>query len=148
MQKKIKPEDEKKPSVNKETQEWQSKYLRALADYQNLEKRTHDQIANQQKNAIRRLLLKFLDILDNLKRAEVFIKDDGLKLVMSDFMRILQEENITEMDLIGKPYDPHFAECIEVVEGKEENIIIEVVQPGYLINSDVLRIAQVKVTKK
>jgi molecular chaperone GrpE (heat shock protein) len=48
---------------------------------------------------------------------------------------------------MGKPFDPHEMECIEVVEGPE-NEVVEESLPGYLFRGKVLRVAQVKVGKK
>ena len=147
MNKKSKQAEEEK-DINTEVEEWKNKYLRALADYHNLEKRTESQIELQIKTTKKRLFLKFLDILDNIVRAEIFIKDAGLQLVISDFHKMLTSENVTKMDLLKKPYDPHLAECVEVTTGEKDNIVIEVVQDGYMLNDEVLRVAQVKVTKK
>ncbi len=148
MQKKPKPIEEKKETAKEEVEEWKNKHLRALADYHNLEKRTEQQTIQQRKEAVRKLLLKFLNVLDNLERAEVFIKDTGLKLVKDEFLRILKEEGVEEMDLLKKPYDPYLAECIEVVAGNEDDIVSKIVKKGYKLNNEVLRTAQVKVTKK
>lgn len=146
-QRKIKSEpEEKKPNV--EVEEWKDKYLRALADYHNLEKRIDSQVELHIKTTKKRLLLKFLDILDNIQRAEIFIKDQGLQLIISEFHKMLVSENVVEMDLLNKLYDPHFAECIEVVAGEKDNMVVEVVRKGYLLHDEVLREAQVKVTKK
>ena len=74
----------------KNCQEWESKYLRALADYHNLEKRVALQMQDFKKGANKELILKFLDILDSLDRAEIFIKDPGLSLIKADFAKILK----------------------------------------------------------
>lgn len=134
--------------LKKEIDEWKNKYLRALADYQNLEKRTINQIADFQKKANKNLWLKFLEILDLIEKAEIFIKDPGLKMVKEKFLTIMKEEKVEELDLLGKPYDPYLAECVEVVKGKNDNIIIEVVRKGYRLNKEIIRVARVKVEKK
>lgn len=134
--------------LKKEIDEWKNKYLRALADYQNLEKRTISQISDFQKKANKNLWLKFLEIFDLIEKAEVFIKDPGLKMIKEKFLMIMKEEGVEELDLLGKPYNPYLAECIEVIKGKNDNIIIEVVRKGYRLNKEVIRVARVKVEKK
>lgn len=133
--------------LRQEVEQWKSKYLRALADYQNLEKRVNQEMISFQKKAGVKLLLKFLEVLDLIEKAEIFIKDEGLRLVKEKFLTILREEGVSEIELLGKVYDPHLAECIEVVKGKRDNIIVEVVKKGYQIDKEIIRIAKVKVEK-
>lgn len=134
--------------IKKETEEYKNKYLRALADYQNYEKRVRDEKDLINQNAIILLVLKFLPLLDNLDKADIFIKDQGLKMVKDSFHKILKDLGIEEIDLIEKEYDPHLAEAIEIVKGDKDNIIQEVLRKGYKFGDRVLRVAQVKVTKK
>ncbi|OGK55801.1 nucleotide exchange factor GrpE [Candidatus Roizmanbacteria bacterium RIFCSPLOWO2_02_FULL_38_10] len=146
---KIKPVKEKiTAEVNQEALEWKNKYLRALADYHNLEKRTFDQINNGIFQFKKKFLSRFLTVLDNIDRAEVFIKDPGLKLVKDELIKILAEEQVKELDLIGKRFDAGVAECIALVDGDDDGIVKEIVRKGYLIDSSLLRPAQVKVSKK
>lgn len=132
----------------KDCKEWENKYLRALADYHNLEKRVAGQLEAFKKGANKELLLKFLDILDSLDRAEIFIKDNGLRLVKADFENLLKNAGVVEVEILRKTYDPNIAECVEVVEGKNDNKVVEVVRKGYKLQNDILRVARVKVEKK
>lgn len=131
-----------------EVEQWKNKYLRALADYQNLEKRVNQEREEFQKLVNKNLLLKFISVLDEIERAMLFIDNEGLKLIKKKFLQILNEEKVREIDLIGKKFDPNLAEVIEVVQGKEDDVIIEVVKKGYYYHDKVLRVAQVKVSKK
>lgn len=134
--------------LKQEVEQWRNKYLRALADYQNLEKRINQEQKELKKSVNKNLLLKFISILDEIERAALFINNDGLKLIKKKFLQILNEEGVKEIDLIGKKFDPHLAEAVEVVQGKENDIIVEVVKKGYYYYDKVLRVAQVKVSKK
>ena len=158
----IQKQNQKKPQVNSEieklkkelvelkiqTENYKNKYLRALADYQNYEKRTEEERESLRQSANKNLILKLLTILDNLEKAEIFIKDTGLKLIKEKFQQILNEEGLEELQLVGKEFNPNFAEAIELVEGKDDNIIKEVIRKGYLYKGKVLRVAQVKVTRR
>lgn len=133
--------------LKKEVEDYKNRYLRALADYQNLEKRTVEEKEQLIFQANKNLLLKLLPILDNLENAEVFIKDEGLKMVKNSFYQLLKSEGVEEIDILGKEFDPHLAEAVEVVEGAKDNVVVEVIRKGYRINNKVLRVAQVKVSK-
>src|SRR5437868_6415618 len=89
-----------------ESEEWKNKYLRALADYHNLEKRTLEQVEALQARTKKNLLHKFLEVLDTLYQAEVFIKDKGLVMVMDNFKKAIKDEGVEEMQLVGQEYDP------------------------------------------
>ncbi len=137
-------ESELKDEVNK----WKQNYMRALADYDNLERRTYQTYTTSQKKATKAILLKFLDVLDDIEQGSVFIKDKGLQLVKEKFIKILFQEGIQELEVVGKPFDPYTAECVEAVVGVKDNVIIEVVRKGYTLYDEVIRPARVKVEKK
>jgi len=147
----------KKPAVDKFTleienlkqrvEEFKNKYLRALADYQNLEKRVNEERFELMKMGNKNLLIKVIPFLDNLEKAEVFVKDQGLKISKDHFMQILKEAGLEEMDLMGKDFDPNFAEAIDIIPGREDNKVVEVLRKGYKFEDKIIRVAQVKVSK-
>ena len=52
------------------------------------------------------------------------------------------------MDLLKKDFDPNLAEAIDIVPGKDNNKIVEVLRKGYKFEDKIIRVAQVKVSKK
>lgn len=143
--KKIKDELER---TKKEAEEYKNKYLRALADYQNFEKRVREEKEGLGESAITLFVLKLLPFLDNLEKAEIFIKDKGLKMVKDKFYEILKEMGLEEIQVLGKEFDPQKAEAIEVVEADADNMVKEISRKGYMYRGKILRAAQVKVTKR
>lgn len=137
-------EDKKK----KPADEFKNKYFRALADYQNLEKRVREEREAIVKNANAHLILRLLPFLDSLDKAEIFIKDEGLTLVKEQFQKTLKEVGLEELDVLGKEFDPYTVEVVDMVEGENDNVVVEVLRKGYQFNGKILRVAQVKVTKK
>ncbi|GIW64131.1 MAG: protein GrpE [Patescibacteria group bacterium] len=133
--------------LKKQVEDIKNKYLRALADYQNLEKRIIDEKEKIIKNANKNLILKLLPFLDILDKAEVFIKDQGLKMAKDELLQVLKEEGLEEIDVLNKVFDPEVAEAIDIVKGEKDNIVIEVLRKGYKLNNVILRVAQVRVTK-
>jgi len=127
---------------------YKSKYLRALADYQNFEKRVKEEKDQIIKNANGDLILRLLPFLDSLDKAEIFVKDEGLKLVRDQLLKVLVEAGLEEIPVLGKEFDPYSAEVVDMVEGEKDNIVVEVLRKGYKFNGKVLRVAQVKVSKK
>ncbi len=135
------------------------KYLRALADYENLEKRTRTERARIVKQANERLLLKLVDLADSFEKAESEISTnkstthesilDGFQAVHNQFKTILKNEGIERIPAIGEKFDPNFHEVVFMKPDSEteENIILEEAQIGYLLNSKVLRPTKVVVAK-
>lgn len=135
-------------AVAEEPDEYKTKYLRALADYQNFERRVREDRIATSKNAQAATLMRLLPFLDNLEQAEIFIQDKGLKMIKEQFYSVLKEMGLEEIEVAGKEYDPHLAEAIDIVEGEKDDHVVEVLRRGYMCGGKILRPAQVKVSKK
>lgn len=139
--------DDQLEELQKQIDDLKSKYLRALADYQNLEKRELDEKSNIRRYAGEHIIGKLLTVLDSLGKAQAHLHDEGLDLVIKEFIGICAEQGVRRVDVVGKAYDPHTMECIEVVDG-QENMVTEEVLPGYMMHGKLLRPAKVKVGRE
>ena len=133
-----------KPKVQKEHQVWEDKYIRALADYQNLEKRVEREKDGFVKFANVVLVLKMLPVLDNLERASKHLGDPGIELVIKQFKEALALEGVSEIPAEGAEFDPEHHEAIEKIAGAEGQIM-EVLEKGYRLGDKVIRPAKVKI---
>ncbi|MCX8008895.1 MAG: nucleotide exchange factor GrpE [Patescibacteria group bacterium] len=127
--------------------EWKNKYLRALADYQNLERRSWQEKEDIKKFASETTLRKFIPAIDSLERAVKHIQDEGLALSLREFYKVLEQCGVKRIETVGKQFDPHLMECVEVIQG-DDGIVLEEIRSGYMFFDKVLRVAQVKVGKK
>jgi molecular chaperone GrpE len=127
---------------------------RAYADADNIKKRLHTEADNANKYRIQSFALDILPALDNLQRAldgkdesDPFIK--GVKMVYDQLDSSLKKEGLTEIDCLNKPFDPNYQHAImtEKVEGTEPNMVVEVLQKGYMLKDRLLRAALVKVSE-
>ena len=134
--------------LQKEKEEWKGKYLRALADYQNLEKRVREEREEQVKYASQKIIYELLTVLDTFEKTEEHLPDSGLRLGVQGFLTVLKENGVRKIEVLNKKFDPHIMECIEAVESEKEGEVIEEIRPGYLLWDKVVRVAQVKVGKK
>lgn len=133
--------------VNAEVEEWKNKYLRVLADYQNLDKRAAEEKSEIRKYAAEVVIRRILPTLDTLAKAKAQIQDTGLDIAYKELENALYELGLSKIDVVGKAFNPHEMECIEVVAG-EDNLVIEEFLPGYKLHEKIIRVAQVKVGKK
>ena len=141
-----KHEDTKKHQENEELKNLENQLKRALADYQNLEKRIAEEKSSWIKAANKDLLLKLLPGLDSLILAEKHTQDEGVKLSIKHFLDILELDGVKKIETVGKDFDPNFMEAVSTTEGKDGKIIEEV-RTGYTLFDQVLRPAQVVVGK-
>jgi len=115
---------------------------RALADYQNLEKRIAEEKSSWIKTANKDLLLRLLPGLDNLILAEKHTQDEGVKLSIKHFVDALENEGVKKIETVGKDFDPKLMEAVTTQKG-EEGKVVEEVRAGYMLYDFVLRPAQV-----
>ncbi len=119
---------------------------RALADYQNLKKRSEAERQILAKFSASVVLAKLLPVLDDLSRAQAHLQDPGLDLAVKQFLAVLTEEGVKEMNLLNQPFNPELAECAEMVPGPK-NQVMAVINQGYTLYDRILRPAKVKVGK-
>lgn len=127
--------------------DWKNKYMRALADYKNLEKRATEEKLEVRKYAAEVVIARILPTLDTLAKAKAHIQDSGLDLAYKELETALTEFGVVRIEVIGKQFNPHEMECIEVAAGKD-NEVVEELLPGYRLHDKIIRVAQVKVGKK
>lgn len=136
--------DEHGNAYKQEVEEWKMKYMRALADYQNLEKRSSERITEVRQFAGEVILSRLLPVVDTFGKVKEHLNDPGLDLAYKELLSVLTEQGVERIDVLGRQFDPTEMDCIEVIEGKE-NTVIEEVRPGYALRGKVLRVARVKV---
>ena len=134
-------------------EDYRTKYLSAAAEVENTKKRMQrrsDDAARAQK---KRLLLKFLPVLDNLERALAFRDSgelrDGLAATLRGFEAALESEGVTPVRTTGLPFDPEVAQAIGVTpdpDAADETVIAES-QRGFKVDDELLRPALVVVAK-
>ncbi len=122
-----------------------SQLARALADYDNLRKRTEAEKSVWMSFARKELLIKFLPVVDALETAQKHLKDQGLALVQEQVKKIFEEEGVVEIETEGE-FDAGSHEAVDMSAGGTKNMIAEVLQKGYkFISGEVIRHARVRV---
>ena len=133
--------------------------LRSQAELINYKRRKDEETSRIIKYAEEDILKGFLPILDNFERA-INMDDDNLEDEVSKFLQgfklmykqikdLLTKFEVTEMDCLGKEFDPTYHQAVTTGkdESKESGIILEVLQKGYMYKDKVLRTAMVKVNE-
>jgi len=141
----------------KEIAELKDKYLRALADTDNIRKRMRQQSEDTVRLQRENLLRDLLPITDNLERAVEAARGggngkpivEGVEMVLRSLLDFLRTNGVIPRESVGRPFDPQFHEAVDHVESGEHppNTVISEFHRGYQVGERVLRPARVAVAK-
>ncbi|MBQ3415341.1 MAG: nucleotide exchange factor GrpE [Clostridia bacterium] len=125
------------------------KYLRALADYQNLQKRTVTQVSNSKLDGKVSLLKDILPIIDDFEKAKDAGEfSEGVEIIYNKFMNMLQTNNVEVINpKEGDAFDDTVEEAVAAIPNpdKEKNTVCYVQFKGYKIGDRIIRYAKVGV---
>ncbi len=129
------------------------KYARLYAEYENYRKRTAKERDGIYTEAYADAVCEILPILDNFERALQFKDADpdnvtkGLEMIEKGFSEALSKMGVSEIEALGKPFDPERHNAVMHVEDESfgENEVVEVFMKGYIKGDKVLRHSMVKV---
>ena len=133
--------------------QWQDKYVRLQAEFDNYRKRTAKEKESLYADAKIDTIKALLGVYDNLERGLAQYGDEesphrkGLEMVFNQFKESLKKLGVETMDAAGKPFDPEKHNAVMHVEDENygENTVVEVLQQGFTLGDKVLRFAIVKV---
>ena len=153
-----KPEEkapEKAPAEEKKSGDYAAlndRYLRLCAEYDNFRKRSQKEKDALYGDVRANTLKAFLPVYDNLVRALAQPTEDeaykkGVEMIMAQFKATMEKLGVSEMDCLGKTFDPAFHNAVMHVDDPEkgDNEIVEVFQQGFVMGGKIVRHAMVKV---
>ena len=151
--------EEKIAKLELEVQEWKNSYTRKLAEFQNFTKRKETEVSEMKKYASEGIIIKLLDNIDNLERAENASAEtknfdalvEGVNMILRNLKYMLSEEGVEEVEAgEGVKFNPyeHQAMMTEEKDDLDNDVIVQVFQKGYKLKGKVIRPAMVTVNKK
>jgi molecular chaperone GrpE len=133
--------------------ELEDRYLRLVAEFDNFRKRRQREMEDLARYCTEGLLSELVPVLDALDRAIASsegIRDyqafhDGVVLILQQFSEVLRRQGVEREEPVGLPFDPnrHEALAARAHDEVEEDCVIQVVEPGYVLNGRVVRPAKV-----
>ncbi|MFW9918712.1 MAG: nucleotide exchange factor GrpE [Candidatus Thorarchaeota archaeon] len=152
--------ERKKEEISEEEkdsyQELHDKYLRLQAEFDNYRKRMNTRFEEITQFASESILLKVLDVVDNMQRAleSDFSADPesakaGVAAIYKQIEKLLQNEQVRPIESLGKVFDPYYQNAISTVndESLPDKTVIQEYQKGYMLRDKVLRPAMVSVNR-
>ena len=143
--------------LEKERDDFLAGWQRERADFLNYKKEQAEIFGGLQKMVSQILISEILPVLDNFelsfKHLPENMKDNewvrGLIQVYENFKDILKNQGVEEIKTKDEKFNPEFHEAVEKVESeKEEGMIVEEIQKGYLMHGKVIRPTRAKVSVK
>jgi molecular chaperone GrpE len=149
-------------ALTREVADTKDRLLRALAEMENLRRRTEREVADARAYGVTNLARDLIGVVDDLRRAldaaeeSAAIVDgpakalcDGVELIERQFLKVLEKYGVRVFDPHGVKFDPNFHQAL--FEVPDANIpagsVVQVIQPGFMIGERVLRPAMVGVSK-
>ena len=133
-----------------EETDYKDKYLRALAELENLRKRTQRDVELARDQATAQALLVLLPIVDDLERAVAAGSSDGVRAIAGKAKATLASMDVVAFESVGKPFMAELMEAIARVPTRalaSGEVAVEITR-GYQIRGKLLRPAQVAVAEE
>lgn len=131
--------------------------LRLKAEFENYRKRVDREKPEWFKLGRAEVTAKLLPLYDLVRHAHEEVKKGhadtplakGMDAIFKEYEKLFKEEGVTELNPLGKPFDPHYHEAFGFVDktGFEEGAVADVLQSGFLLGDKVLRTAKVRIQK-
>jgi molecular chaperone GrpE len=134
------------------------KYVRLLAEFDNMRKRHERERIALIKYAHEEVIIECLKLYDDLERSLAAFKSKegtdtnlvkGLEMVYNNMKELMDKYEVKPIKSIGKPFDPNTQEALMQEETAElaDGIVMEELEKGYTLGGKVVRTAKVKVAK-
>ncbi|UCE10939.1 MAG: nucleotide exchange factor GrpE [Candidatus Thorarchaeota archaeon] len=150
--------DEEEITLEVETVEddLQERLRRLQAEFDNYRKRIESRFSDAAQFASESILLRFMEVLDNLERAlgADFAEDpdaarEGVAAIVQQIVKILEQEHVRPIESTGKQFDPFYQHAVAKSNDPDvpDGMVVEEIQRGYMIRERVLRPALVVVNR-
>ena len=144
--------------MEKQVKEWNDKFLRKAAEFENYKRRTENDQFNLINYAAESFIVKLLPIVDDFERSMEHIDDidnnkavkEGIKLVYEKLLKLLNEQGVKKMLAKGEPFNVDYHDAL--MQRKDNSVpphtVLEEVESGYLYRDKVIRHAKVIVSEE
>ena len=150
------PEVSKEEELTEQLKEWEDKYMRLFAEFDNFKKRSQKEKDARYGDAVLDTVSAFLPVVDNLERALAITVEteeakkvlEGVELVLKQVSETLTKLEVKEIPALGEKFDPNLHNAVMHIEDEsmDENVVIEEFMKGYIYKDErVVRHSMVKV---
>jgi len=151
------PEKDELTLANEKVKDWEDKYKRLLAEFDNFRKRSEKESAQMCDIGASVVLTKILPIVDNIERALQNIPEDikdntfveGIDKTYKQILKTFEDMDVKPIEAVGKAFDANLHNAVMTDENADGEVdtVVEELQKGYMYKDQVLRHSMVKVKK-
>lgn len=146
----------KTEEAENKAREWQDKYIRLSAEFDNYRKRTLKEKADLMKYANEELLKKILPVIDDFERGiqiidkseDIVALKTGIHLIYNKFSDFIKQNGLKEIDAINQLFDLDHHEAMTKIPAPSEDLkgkVVDVIEKGYTLGDKVIRYSKVVV---
>ena len=150
--------EEKISELEKQIEELKNQQLYKMAEFDNFRKRVMQEKPDLIKNGGAKFITTLLPIIDDMERAQqnmdkyedVAAVKEGLSLIIDKFFKLMAQEGLKKMEVVGQPFDADLHEAIAMVPGQpddQKGKVMNCMMNGYTLNDKVIRYAKVAVAE-
>ena len=150
--------EERIAELEKQVEDLKNQQLYKVAEFDNFRKRVTQEKADPIKNGGAKVITTLLPVIDDLERAQqnmdkyedVNAVKEGLNLIIDKFFKLMAQEGLKKMDVVGQPFDSDLHEAIAMVAGQPDDKkgkVMDCMMAGYTLNDKVIRYAKVAVAE-
>ena len=150
--------EERIAELEKQVEDLKNQQLYKVAEFDNFRKRVMQEKADLIKNGGAKVITTLLPVIDDLERAQQNMDKyedgnavkEGLNLIIDKFFKLMAQEGLKKMDVVGQPFDSDLHEAIAMVPGQPDDKkgkVMDCMMAGYTLNDKVIRYAKVAVAE-
>jgi len=149
------PDEVSVEKLQSDLAEQKEKFIRLYSEFENFRRRTAKEKLDLIQSANEQLIKTLLPVIDDFDRAEKSFRDkndkelEGFFLIHSKFKKILEQAGVKIMDVkAGSDFNADLHEAITQIPAPDEKLkgkVVDVIEPGYVLNDKVIRFAKVVV---
>ena len=147
----------KKDKKDEQIEELTDRIKRQMAEFENFRKRSEKEKAQMFDMGAKTIIEKILPVVDNFERGFQTVQDEdkedafvkGMDMVYKQLMQELNNAGVTEIEAVGKEFNPDFHNAVMQVESEEfeSGIVAAEFQKGYMYKDSVVRHSMVSVAQ-
>lgn len=143
-------------SAEEKVKEFQEKYLRLSAEFDNYRKRTLKERIELTKVASEEILVKLLPVFDDFERALQHMDDakdvdavkEGVGLIYNKFSDLLKQQGVKEIEAKNQEFDMDLHEAVTKIPAPDDDLkgkVVDVIEKGYYLHEKIIRYPKVVV---
>lgn len=145
---------QKADELEQENTDLKLKLSRLATDFEGYRTRTQQDVAAAQGQGISKAAEALMPVYDDIDRALSMVSDDpaklvpGMQAVQGKVLGVFAGLGLEATGKVGEAFDPQWHEALQVVQGDEDDVIVQVYQLGFRMGDRLVRPARVVVSRK